>query len=202
MPLLEVITSGPRGSGPHLPPPETGIQFPVYKGRAQINQTRYEDPQCTQEHANALCDHVRRLCTVLGLRLPHVMPVQNALHTQPRSCALGLTGKLAEVKNTRSGTFSVCLCCCCCHFFKCAWISGSKTFCEFKFMCLRYSGAKQTKMLEFGAEKGLLQGPCKEIGRPLLRIPSLPMGFREDVLIHKIWGESCRPCNPPLVGWW
>lgn len=71
-----------------------------------------------------------------------------------------------------------------------------------KLMWLAHSEVQQTKMLEFGAEKGLLQGPCKEIGRPLLRIPSLPMGFREDVLIHKIWGESCRPCNPPLVGWW
>ena len=58
---------------------------------------------------------------------------------------------------------------------------------------------KQTKT-ECGAQKGLLQGPPKENRWLVLRRPELPpVGFREEGFIGKIWGESCRVCNPPLV---
>jgi len=35
---------------------------------------------------------------------------------------------------------------------------------EYKFMCLTHSEAKQTKSLEFGAEKGVLQGQARRMG--------------------------------------
>lgn len=43
-----------------------------------------------------------------------------------------------------------------------------------KFMCLTNGGAKYTEMLEFGAEKGLLQGPCRENGGLVLKRLELP----------------------------
>lgn len=33
---------------------------------------------------------------------------------------------------------------------------------EPKFLCLAHSKTKQTEMSDFGAEKDVLQGPCKE----------------------------------------
>ena len=35
---------------------------------------------------------------------------------------------------------------------------------EYKVVCLTHSEAKQTKSLEFGAEKGVLQGQARRVG--------------------------------------
>ena len=64
-----------------------------------------------------------------------------------------------------------------------------------------HSEAKQTKMLEFETEKGLLQGLCKVNGQLVLKRPKFPDGFQGRVFIGKIWGEGCRVCNlPQIVG--
>ena len=47
-------------------------------------------------------------------------------------------------------------------------------------MCLMQSEAKQDEMSEFGAEKGLLQGPCKE--NSVAHAQNSLMDFREEVL--------------------
>ena len=36
----------------------------------------------------------------------------------------------------------------------------------------------------------------------MLRRPELPSGFQGRVFIGKIWGEGCRVCDLPLIGWW
>ena len=61
-----------------------------------------------------------------------------------------------------------------------------------------HSEAKQTEMLEFGAEKGLLQGPSKE---NWLKKPKVLDGFQERVLKANL-GEGCRVCDFLLTGWW
>ena len=71
-----------------------------------------------------------------------------------------------------------------------------------KFMCRRHSEAKQTKTLEFGAQKGLLQGLSKEKGQLMLKRPKLPDSFGGRVFKDKIWGEGCRVCDFLLIGWW
>ena len=49
-------------------------------------------------------------------------------------------------------------------------------------MCLwMYSETKQTKVLEFEAEKGLFQGQPRRMG-DLLKNPEFPNGFGGDVL--------------------
>ena len=57
---------------------------------------------------------------------------------------------------------------------------------EPKFMCPAHSEAKQTKVLEFGAEKGLLWGPSKEDRQLKLKRPKLPDGFQGRVFKGKI----------------
>ena len=57
-----------------------------------------------------------------------------------------------------------------------------------KFVCLMHSEAKQTKTSEFGAEKSLLQGPCKENRWLMLERLQLPDGFQGNVFIGKISG--------------
>jgi len=46
---------------------------------------------------------------------------------------------------------------------------------ELMFMCPRHSEAKQTKMSEFGAEKGLLQGQARRRGLVLKKTPGVPI---------------------------
>ena len=53
-----------------------------------------------------------------------------------------------------------------------------------KFVCPVHSEAKQTK--QFGAVKGLLQGPSKENGLLVLKRPKLPDGFQGGVFKGKI----------------
>ena len=48
-----------------------------------------------------------------------------------------------------------------------------------------YGEAKQTRMPEFGAEKGLLQGPSKGNIWLMLKRPKLPKGFQGRVLKAK-----------------
>ena len=45
------------------------------------------------------------------------------------------------------------------------WLNFAHTVVDPRFGCLPHSEGKQTKTLEFGEEKGLLQGPSKENGR-------------------------------------
>ena len=62
-------------------------------------------------------------------------------------------------------------------------------------MCLMHSEAKQTETLEFGAKKGLLQGPNKEYGSLYARDPNSPMVFREEFLKAN-FGERASGCIP------
>ena len=80
----------------------------------------------------------------------------------------------------------------------------SKGVVKLKFVCPTHSEAKQTEMSEFGAEKGLLQGPCKENRWLMLKRPELPNGFQGRSFYMQNWGggRCCRVCNPPLIGWW
>ena len=61
-------------------------------------------------------------------------------------------------------------------------------FVEPKFVCLRHSKVKQTKMLEFGAEKVLLRGPSKEKGWLVLKRPELLDGSQGRAFKGKICG--------------
>ena len=53
-------------------------------------------------------------------------------------------------------------------------------------MCLMYSEVKETKTSQFGAEKDLLQRPCKKNGWLVLRKPELPNDFGGRVFMGKI----------------
>ena len=61
----------------------------------------------------------------------------------------------------------------------------SGTVVEPKLMCLMYSEAKQTKTLEFRAEKGLIQGPSKNRGLGLKKT-KIPSGFQGRVFKGKL----------------
>ena len=69
-------------------------------------------------------------------------------------------------------------------------------------LCPMHSEAKQTKMLEFGAEKVLFQGQARRMGGSCSKPPNFPVVFREKFLIGKIWGEGCRVGDFILIGWW
>ena len=59
-------------------------------------------------------------------------------------------------------------------------------------------------MLEFGAEKRLLQRLSKKNGWLVLKRPELSYGFMEEVLQAKVWGSSvgCVTGNRAVTGWW
>ena len=59
-------------------------------------------------------------------------------------------------------------------------LSGPVTKCQF--MCLTPSKAKQTEMLEFGAEKGLLQDQARRMGGSCSKNPNSLMVFGEKFL--------------------
>lgn len=58
-------------------------------------------------------------------------------------------------------------------------------------MCPKHSGAKQTKMLESGAER-LAAGSGRESRQFVLQRLKLSHGFDGRVFIGTIWGEGCR----------
>ena len=60
----------------------------------------------------------------------------------------------------------------------CAQLAGCIVKSVFTFMNPTYGEAKQTRMLEFGAEKGLLQGPNKGNIWLMLKDPNSPRVFR------------------------
>ena len=64
-----------------------------------------------------------------------------------------------------------------------------------------HSEAKQTEMLEFGAEKGLLQDQARRMGGSCSKTLN-SLGFQGEAFIGKIWGEGCRVCDILLIGWW
>ena len=82
-----------------------------------------------------------------------------------------------------------------------AWLHPPVTEC--KFLCLMYNEAKQTKMSEFGAEKGLLPGQARRmVARAQKTLKPLMVCFSGEIFIGKIWGEGCRVCDFLLIGWW
>ena len=56
------------------------------------------------------------------------------------------------------------------------------------------------EMSEFGAEKGLLQGPSNEDRQLMLKRPKLPDDFLGRVLKGNIWGDGCGGCDFLLIG--
>ena len=87
---------------------------------------------------------------------------------------------------------------------QCEW-----TVMKCEFMCPTYSEATQTEVLEFGAEKGLLQGIQGEWvahtqktkqNKQHQQKTSL-MVFREKLLWAK-FGERNGVCDCLLIGWW
>ena len=67
-------------------------------------------------------------------------------------------------------------------------------------MCLMHKEAKQTQTSEFGAEKGLLQGPSKENRQFMLKDPNPADGFQGRVFKGKFGGEGCRVYDLLLIG--
>ena len=61
--------------------------------------------------------------------------------------------------------------------------------------------AKQTKTLEFGAEKSLLQGQARRMGISCSKELNSQMGFRE-VFLKANFGVGLQVCNFLLIGWW
>ena len=49
-----------------------------------------------------------------------------------------------------------------------------------------HSEAKQTEILEFGAEKGLLQGHARRRVAPALKSPELPKGFQQSTFQSQV----------------
>ena len=61
--------------------------------------------------------------------------------------------------------------------------------------------AKQMETLEFGAEKGLLQGRARRMGCLCSKTLNSMVVLGEKFLIGKIRGEGCRVCDFLLIGW-
>lgn len=78
---------------------------------------------------------------------------------------------------------------------------STATVAKHKFMFPVHSETKQTKILEFGAEKGFLQGLARRTSGCCSKTPNSPHGFQGRVLKSKIWGEFCRMCDFLLIGW-
>ena len=81
---------------------------------------------------------------------------------------------------------------------------SSDTVTKLKFVCQTHSKAKQTEILEVGAEKGFFAGPSKENEWLMLKNPKLPGGFEGEVFIKfgKTWGDGCKVRGFLLIGWW
>ena len=47
-----------------------------------------------------------------------------------------------------------------------------------------------------------IAGPSKGNGWLMLKKHQLLDGFQGEVFIGKIWGEGCKVCDFPLIGWW
>ena len=78
---------------------------------------------------------------------------------------------------------------------------STESIVKLKFMCPTVSEAKQTKMLDFGAEKDWLQGQAR-INQPGLKRPKLPHGFQGRNFKGKFWGKGCRMHHFLLIDWW
>ena len=63
-----------------------------------------------------------------------------------------------------------------------------------------HNEAKQTERLEFGATKGLLQGPSRENGKLVFKRARLL--FQGRVFKGNIWDEGCSMCDFLLIAWW
>ena len=61
-----------------------------------------------------------------------------------------------------------------------------------------HSEAKQTEILEFGAEKGLLQGHARRRVAPALKSPELPKGFQQSTFQSQV-EEGARGICDQLV---
>ena len=63
---------------------------------------------------------------------------------------------------------------------------------------------QKAKMLEFGAEKRLLQRLSNRNGWLMLQRPELPYSFMEEVLEAEVWGSpvGCVTGNREVTGWW
>ena len=58
-----------------------------------------------------------------------------------------------------------------------------------------HSEAKQTEILESGAEKGLLQGHAKRWVAPALKSPELPKGFQQSTFQSQVKEGAHRICD-------
>ena len=56
--------------------------------------------------------------------------------------------------------------------------------------------------LRVWSRERFMTGPSKENGSLVFKRLELPDGFLETVFIGKVWGEVCRVCDLPLIGWW
>ena len=69
-----------------------------------------------------------------------------------------------------------------------------------------HSEAKQTEILEFGAEKGLLQGHARRRVAPALKSPELPKGFQQSTFQSQVEEGAHGICDQlvhnSLIGWW
>ena len=108
-------------------------------------------------------------------------------------CACGMKEGNERMKSTRGifygrsqallvNKYNVCL------LFKPIRLNFAHPVVDLGFRCLTHSEGKQTKTLEFGEEKGLLQGPSKENGRLLFKKLKLLNSCREGFLKNDFIG--------------
>lgn len=68
-----------------------------------------------------------------------------------------------------------------------------------KFMCPMHSEVKKTEMLEFEAEKGLLQGQARRMGGLCPQIPNSLKDFQQNILISQVRERGLRVCDQLMV---
>ena len=74
------------------------------------------------------------------------------------------------------------------------------TYPDCKLVCLIHSEAKQTKMLEFGAEKDLMQGWARRTGSLCSEYLELPEGFQQSIFKSQGKERGFRVCDQ-LTSW-
>lgn len=72
---------------------------------------------------------------------------------------------------------------------------GKHTVTKCKFVCLMHGEAKQNKMLELGAEKGLLQGQARRTRGACPPNPELLKGFQQSIFKGKVREEHGCFCK-------
>ena len=60
--------------------------------------------------------------------------------------------------------------------------------------------AGQSKISEFGTEKGLLKGQARRMGIVHAQNPQTLGWFSGENFLGKIWDEGCRVCDFLLIG--